>query len=130
MNSSVGISRHIGNAFVLITMGILLALCISLTPAQAAGQNYARAWETLAGARWNGYVQIQASYNDNGKHAKQGYHRFQREAGPSLDTGRLFTSKARSINDTNIYSRQDSVWDSPLWGDKYVTRYNFDFFYF
>lgn len=130
MNSNVGISRQICNAFVLITVGILLTLCISLTPAQAAGQNYAKSWETLAGARWHGYVQIKASYNDHGKHAKQGYHRFKREAGPSLDTGRLFTSKASSKKDTKVHSREDVVWDSPLWGEKHVTRYYYGFIYF
>ncbi|MDQ0163270.1 hypothetical protein [Aeribacillus alveayuensis] len=130
MNKSVGINSIVLNGFGLIAIGILLTLSISLTPAHAAGKNYAKSWETLGGARWNGYVQIQASYNDNGRHAKQGYHRFMRDAGPSLDTGRLYTSKASSKKDTKIHSRKDSVWDSPLWGDKYVTRYYYGFIYF
>lgn len=130
MNSSLGVSRYVRNVFVLIIAGLLITLCLSFTQTQAADQNYAKAWETLMGAKWNGYVQIKASYNDNGKHAKQGYHRFTRQAGPSLDTGRLYTSKASSKSDTRVHSRQDSVWDSPLWGDKYVTRYNYNFIYF
>lgn len=62
--------------------------------AAAAGDNYAKSWESWGGAKWNGYVQIRASYDDGGRHAKQGYHRFQREAGPTLDTGRMYTSTA------------------------------------
>lgn len=110
-------------------IGIAVALTIA-APALAAGMNYAHAWETLFGAKWNGYVQIQASYLDNGRNAKQGYHRFTREAGPPLDTGRLYTSQAISPNDSAIRSREDSVWDSPLWGDKYTTRYWYDFLWF
>lgn len=102
---------------------------MTASPALAGGANHARSWETLAGARWNGYVQIKASYNDGGKHAKQGYHRFTRAAGPALDTGRMYTSKATSSRDTAVRSREDSVWDSPLWGDRYTTKYNYNFLY-
>ncbi len=110
-------------------IGIVVALAIAV-PALGASMNFARAWETLLGARWNGYVQIQASFNDNGRHARRGFHRFTREAGPPLDTGRLWTSTATSRNDSTIRSRQDSVWDSPLWGDRYTTRYNWNFEWF
>lgn len=111
--------------------GIVVALAIVVPVAQGSlPMNYAYAWEDLLGSRWNGYIQIQASYNDNGRHAKQGYHRFTREAGPSLDNGRLYTSEATSPYDSEIRSRQDSVWDSPLWGDQYTTRYNYDFLWF
>jgi hypothetical protein len=107
-------------------VGIVVALAI-VASAQAGGMNYATCWETWGGAKWNGYVQIQASYNDNGLHAKQGYHRFTREAGPPLDTGRLWTSQATSPSDSTIRWREDSVWDSPLWGDQYTTRYWYGF---
>lgn len=99
--------------------------------AMAGGNNYGTSWESwLFGAKVNGYVQIQASYNDGGLHARQGYQRFTRDAGPSLDTGRLYTSTAASASDSSVYSRTDSVWDSILWGDSYVTHYNYGFIYF
>lgn len=108
----------------IIAIGIAFVITITVL---AGGMNYAYAWETLGGARWNGYIQIQACYNDNGNRAKQGYHRFTRQAGPPLDTGRMYTSQATSPQDCTIRSRQDSVWDSPLWGDQYTTRYFYDF---
>ena len=106
-------------------------LVVGLSTASfAGGQNYATAWETMLGAKWNGYVQIQASYNDGGRNAKQGYHRFHRAAGPSLDTGRKYTSTATSKTDKTIRSHSMWVWDSALWGDQYTTKYNWGFFYF
>lgn len=110
-----------------LTLLVVIAALALTVPALAGGMNYAKAWETLGGARWNGYVQIQACYNDGGQHARQGYHRFTREAGPPLDTGRMYTSQATSPSDCTVRSRQDSVWDSPLWGDKYTTRYFYGF---
>lgn len=111
-----------------------LATCLTVLMmagiAQAGGVNYGKAWESYGGAVWNGYVQIRASYNDSGRHAKQGYQRFIRQAGPALDTGRMYTSRATSPSDSNIRSRQDWVWDSPLWGDKYTTHYYYGFIYF
>ncbi|QZA34221.1 hypothetical protein K2M58_06840 [Hydrogenibacillus sp. N12] len=118
-----------GNKIIFGIVGIMVSFFIA-TSVQAGGMNYAKAWETLGGARWNGYIQIQACYNDNGKHAKRGYHRFTREAGPPLDTGRLYTSEATSSNDCTVRWREDSVWDSPLWGDKYTTKYWYDFEWF
>lgn len=106
-------------------------IAATVTPAVAAGANYGRSWESgLGGILVNGYVQIQASYYDGGRHAKQGYQRFIRDAGPSLDTGRLYTSSATSAGSTTVRSRQDQVWDSVLWGDPYVTRYYYGIIYF
>ena len=98
--------------------------------AYAGGQNYGKTWQDWQGARIHGYVQIQASYNDGGQHARQGYHRFTRPNGPGLDTGRLTTSQATSSSDGQIHSREDWVWDSPLWGDNFVTSYNWGTYYF
>lgn len=111
-------------AFLIFTLGIISSPAIA---AQAG--NFAKAHESWFGAKWNGYVQIQASYNDHGRHAKQGYHRFTRKAGPALDTGRMYTKKASSAKDKKIYSRSDTVWDSALWGDSYTTHYYYDFIY-
>jgi hypothetical protein len=110
----------------------IIAVAVMFTvslPALAGGMNYSTAWETWLGARWNGYVQIQACYNDGGRHAYVGYHRFIRDAGPALDTGRMYTSQATSPQDCTVRSRQDSVWDSPLWGDQYTTRHYYGFYY-
>ncbi|HCC33192.1 MAG TPA: hypothetical protein DEQ28_04730 [Clostridiales bacterium] len=120
----------VGRKEVLLTVVLIVVVLPMATPAQASSMNYAVAWQTWSGAIWNGYVQIQASFNDNGRHARQGYHRFMREAGPALDTGRLWTSAATSPRDSTIRSRQDWVWDSPLWGDRYTTRYFWGFLWF
>lgn len=116
---------------VAVVIASAVGAVFSVTMAIASGMNYGNSWESwLLGARVNGYVQIQASYNDGGLHARSGYQRFQRDAGPSLDTGRLYTPSASSQYDAQVYSRTDWVWDSPLWGDSYVTRYNYGFSYF
>ncbi|WP_273166867.1 hypothetical protein [Actinomyces israelii] len=99
--------------------------------AYADGQNYGTSWESgFFGAKVNGYVQIQASYDDDGRHAQTGYQRFTRPSGPSLDTGFKPTDSASDPSDPNIYSRTDWVWDSPLWGDEYVTSYYWQVDYF
>lgn len=99
-------------------LALAVALPMSLVTvggiAHASGVNYAHAWETSFGARWNGYVQNQGSHDDNGRHAKSGYHRFTREAGPQLDTGHIYTNTSTGASDTQVHSREDSVWDSPL----------------
>ncbi len=111
-------------------VGIAVALAIVVPAALGSlPMNYGYSWEDLAGARVNGYVQIQASYNDNGLHARQGYHHFWRQAGPALDKT-YFTTEATSPYDSEIRSRQDSVWDSPLWGDAYVTHWGYNFLWF
>jgi len=92
--------------------------------------NFAVAWESPCGLIWNGYVQIQASFNDNGRHAMQGYHRFIREDGPPLDTGRRWTSVAPNPSCTAIRWRRDSVWDSVRAGPRYVTYYWHGFIWF
>lgn len=117
-------------AIVLATILGMASIVLSST-AFAGGPNYGRTWESsIGGIKVNGYVQIQASYNDNGRHARLGYQRFTRQAGPRLDTGRLYTSSASYLGDTRVRSRTDSVWDSVLWGDKYVTHYYWGVEYF
>ncbi|KAA8820172.1 hypothetical protein BREU_1672 [Bifidobacterium reuteri DSM 23975] len=117
-------------AIVLATILGITGIALPST-AFAGGPNYGRTWESsIGGIKVNGYVQIQASYNDGGRHARRGYQRFTRQAGPSLDTGRLYTSAASYSGDTQVRSRTDSVWDSVLWGDKYVTHYYWGVEYF
>lgn len=113
------------------TAAAIAIIAATATPAMAAGMNYGTSWESgFGGILVNGYVQIQASYNAGGRHAKQGYQRFMRNAGPSLDIGRLYTSSATSAGSSTVRSRQDQVWDSVLWGDQYVTRYYYGIIYY
>lgn len=93
----------------------IIGAAVTAGAAYADGQNYGTSWESgFFGAKVNGYVQIQASYDDDGLHAWKGCHTFTRPAGPTLNTGRLCTDPASGSNDSNIYSRTDWVWDSPL----------------
>lgn len=129
LNDEEVVDMKIRNQLAAVAATAIVVPTIVASPALAGGGNYAEAWESWMGARWNGYVQIQASHDDGGQNAKQGYHRFTREAGPSLDTGRMYTAQASSPSDSQVHSRQDWVWDSPLWGDKHTTKYNYDFLY-
>lgn len=103
------------------------AVGLVAAPASAAGHcdsgysNCYKFWEEWAGSQHHGKVQIKASVNDGGRHSKQGYIRFIRNAGPAIDTGRMYTSTASSSSDTTVRTRQEWVWDSPLWGDEYTT---------
>lgn len=40
-----------------------LSAVLLAAPAQAGGANYAKAWDSSFGAKWNGYVQIQEAYS-------------------------------------------------------------------
>lgn len=120
-------------------IGILFASLVSVValtgaPAQAAGlcsNDYANCYNLrdalYQGAKWYAYIQIKASVNDAGRHSKQAWIRFQRNAGPSLDTGKQYTSVATSASDTTVRSRELSVWDSLLWGDAYTTNFSYSF---
>lgn len=107
----------------------LLGSALNISPAFASGPNYGKC-EEIAQLLFRGYVQIQASYNDGGLHMKQGWHRFQRSAGPTLDTGHMFTAAASSPSDSQIYSHTYTVWDSPLSGDAYTTHWSYGFIHF
>lgn len=117
--------KIVGGVVACLFGGVLVA-----APAFAGGVNKGYTWQEKFGAQIYGHVQIQASYNDAGRHARRGYQRFTRAAGPSLDTGNMYTSAATSRTDAAVRSREDMVWDSPLWGDSYVTHYNYNFLYF
>lgn len=103
------------------------AVGLVATPASAAGHcdsghsNCYKFWEEWAGSQHHGHVRIKASVNDGGQHARRGYLRFIRDAGPAIDTGRMYTSTATSRYDSTVRSRDEWVWDSPLWGDEYTT---------
>lgn len=113
-------TRSIGQVLVTTVLIAFLAL-ISINSASAAGGTYGKAWEDLGGARWNGYMQIMPCELFNGRHPRIGYLRFTRE-GDHFDTGRIHTSAAAAPS-CDIRSVSKSVWDSPLWGDKYTTKF-------
>lgn len=119
----------------LLALGGIVALS---APASAVGGCTSSFWgarncyssvERLQ-ARYDGKVQVKASYSDSGRHAKNAYLRYIRDAGPSLDTGRLYTSTATSRSDSTVRARTKSVWDSLLWGDRYRTKFYYGFTWF
>ncbi|MCB7138258.1 hypothetical protein [Cellulosimicrobium marinum] len=119
-----------------IFISIAVAVGVFAAPTSAIGHcdggavNCYKSFQSDAGTRWNGLIRIKAAHNDSGRHAKQAYIRFTRAAGPALDTGRLYTPTAASPSETIFRSRTTAVWDSPLWGDQYTTKFNYGFFWF
>lgn len=115
---------------VVATALLAAALVMVGVPAYASGPNVGWSWEENFGTRIWGKVQVQPCYNDYGRHARQGYQRFTRKSGPALDTGRLYTPAASGTWDCNYFWRTDWVWDSPLYGDDYTTRYSYGIIFF
>lgn len=114
-----------------------VALAATLMPAASAfgpnQPNHASWWETDWGSRVWGNIRLNACFADpdyGGRHARNGYIRFTRQAGPPLDTGRLYTSSAWGPGDCTNRSRTNWVWDSPIWGPQYTTKVNYDFTWF
>ena len=120
--------RRIATTICAITLTI--PLLATGAPVSSHPCNWTRHWESLAGAKHHARTQIIASCGDKGRHAKRGYHRFQRKAGPKLDTGRRWTPTASGPWDKRKHQVYTEVWDSPLWGDKYTTRLSWDYIYF
>lgn len=113
-------TKKAGSMAATVMLIVFLAL-LSMNSAFAAGGTYGKAWEDLGGARWNGYMQIMPCELFNGRHPRIGYLRFMRE-GDNFDTGYVYTSAASSPS-CDIRSVSKSVWDSPLWGDAYTTKF-------
>jgi hypothetical protein len=82
----------------------------------------------LGGARVHAYVDFRASDLCNGRHVRRAYIRFTRPCGPSLDTGRIYTSTASSPSDTRLYSYKRWVWDSLSWSCTTYTWYGYEYF--
>lgn len=78
----------------------------------SAGPNYCTSteqWELY----YDGYVQVQASYSDSGRHAKNGWLRYH-IPGVS-DSGRQYTPNTTSASSTAIKSKSYRFWDSWDW---------------
>lgn len=90
------------------------------------GQNYATLSHPWPGLQYTGKVYAAPCYKEGTQHALNGYIRFQRDAGPALDTGRLYT--ATSTGSCTTLTRQTTVYDSLLpgntthfyWGHSYA----------
>lgn len=84
----------------------------TVSVAHAAGPNYATSTEQFQ-LYYDGYVQVQASYSDSGRHAKNGWLRYYI---PTFwDTGRIYTPNTTSSTSTNVQSRSYRFQDSINW---------------
>ncbi len=131
INSAKRPARGRAGGIAAVVIGGMLALGVTALPAEAVTcNNHGTSWESNLGSQVHGYVQICAAANDGGRHASRGCQRFTRQSGPSLDTGRMYTSSATSRTDGTVRYRSDWVWDSALWGDSYVTHWNWNVIWF
>ncbi|MFC6354581.1 hypothetical protein [Luethyella okanaganae] len=96
---------------------VALALVAGVGPvttqaANAAGPNYCTSTEQWQ-LYYDGYVQVQASYNDSGLHAKNGWLRY---LIPGVsDSGRQYTANTASSTSTAVKSKSYRFWDSWDW---------------
>ena len=94
----------------------------------AQSPNYATSTEHFQ-LYYDGYVQCQASYNENGMHAWQAWLRYYQTTSSgsvTADTGKLYTSSASSNSDTVIRSRSKRYYDTLDWtAPKTQFRYGF-----
>lgn len=105
-------SKKMRRAAVALTVGVLAAgLSVAgVSAANAAGPNYCTSTEWWSQLGYDGYVQVQASYSDSGRHAKNGWMRWYITA--SLDSGRKYTPNTTSASSTTIKSRSESFQDT------------------
>ncbi|MTI94107.1 MAG: hypothetical protein FH749_01260 [Firmicutes bacterium] len=107
-----------------ITGSIIMLLCIFFftTPALASSPNFATSTEHVQ-LYFNGYVQIQSSYIENGAHAYQGW--FVYRNGLTGEQWR-YTSVGQSPHDSTIRSNSMTYLDHPNPAHPPVTfNYNF-----
>ncbi len=102
-------TKRVGAAIAVGGLAIGLTLA-GATAANAAGPNYCHSTEWWNQLGYDGYVQVQASYSDSGRHAKTGWMRWYI---PSYaDSGRLYTPSTTSSSSTLIKSKSSSFQDS------------------
>jgi hypothetical protein len=86
-------------------------------------------WEDwLGGARVHAYVDFHPSDLCYGRHVKRAYVRIWRTCWPAYDSGRVYTPTASSPSDTRLYSVSKVAFDSPRWGCKTNTNYDYETF--
>lgn len=116
-------------------MGSLAAISLVVAgiaaPAFAwSGPNKGKVWEDwFGGARVHSKIEFRPSYADhywNGKYTKQAKHAVQgsvtltRQAGPKVNKKQNTARYGRNYN--KVVSKEIWVFDSVLWGKKYVTK--------
>lgn len=104
---------------------ILGAFVVFVLPSFAASPNYATSVEgPWPGLYYDGYIQIQPSYNENGYHAARGYFVYR-----NGDEGEVwtYTEYGKSERDSTIYSASRRYWDTwDLNAPPVTFNYNFD----
>lgn len=103
--------------------------------------NYAESKE-IAFVHYVGYIQFRPSYKTKSssgyylkekKHVKRAYVNYTRD-GKSVTTngGRLYTGTATSSSSNTIYSAKVHAWDAMTLSsdDRYVTHFNYGWYYF
>ena len=82
------------------------------------------------GIYYQGYVQCQPSYIENGNHAARGYLRYwcyDLSGNVEDDTGRLYTEYGNGPNDSRILSRSYIYRDSLIPNPYYKTQFRYGF---
>ncbi|MED4344923.1 MULTISPECIES: hypothetical protein [Heyndrickxia] len=118
----------------LVTILLALFLFMGGIPVLAQSTNYAKSTEILE-VKYNGYIQFKPSYKvpkkagyglKAGKYVKRAYINYTRN-GKSVIGGRKYTATKTSGN--SIVSTSATCWDSPLWGNKHTTKFNYGWVY-
>jgi hypothetical protein len=106
-----------------ITLIVSVILLFGLRSAVASSPNWGSSTEHWTGLYFDGYVQCQPSYVENGQHAAQGWFVYR--------NGRdgeqwAYTPKGTGPGDTKILTASMRYYDSPEWDAPPVTwSYNF-----
>lgn len=120
--AGIRIRRRVAAA--LASVMLLGGLALQAGSAEAAGPNYCKSTERFQ-LYYDGYVQVQASYSDRGRHAKNGWLRY---TIPGVaDSGMKHTKDTPNKYSTAIRSRSYRFWDSWDWSvppTKFSCGYN------
>jgi len=112
---------------ILLTVTLIVGVFLMVTPARASSPNFVTTWQSLLGVYWHSYIQIRASFSDNGRHALTGAHRFWRLDG--FDTGWRATSMAPGPWCSEIRSDYLRARDSLRGGDRHVMHHGWSFWW-
>lgn len=120
------------NKFTAIMSSLVAMLMLfGVTTAFAnASPNYATNYHNDMGLYYQGYVQCQPSYIENGNHAARGYIRYWRYdlfGNVVNDTGRIYTAYGNGPNDARILSRSYTYRDSVIPNESYKTQFRYGF---
>lgn len=104
---------------------LLIVVVISSITAFASSPNYATSVEgPWPGLYYDGYIQIQPSYNDGGYHAARGYYVYRNGRDGEVWT---YTEYGRNQEDSRIYSASSRYYDSlNPFAPEVTWNYNFE----